>query len=36
MNTSTRLRGIDDNDSDDIDDAFEKKLEDEASLEKKI
>ena len=35
MNTSTRLRGIDDNDSDDIDDAFEKKLEDEASLEKK-
>ena len=35
MNTPTRLGGIDDNDSDDIDDAFEKKLEDEASLETK-
>ena len=35
MNTSTRLGGIDDNDSDDIDDAFEKKLEDETSLETK-
>ena len=30
MNTPTRLGGIDD-----IDDAFEKKLEDEASLETK-
>ena len=35
MNTSTRLGGIDDNDSDDIDNAFEKKLEEEASLETK-
>ena len=34
-NTPTRLRGIDDNDSNDIDDSFEKKLEDEASLETK-
>ena len=35
MNTPTRLGGIDDNDSDDIDDAFEKKLDEEASLETK-
>ena len=35
MNTPTRLGGIDDSDSDDIDDAFENKLEDEASLETK-
>ena len=35
MNTSTRLGGIDENDSDDIDDAFENKLEDEAYLETK-
>ena len=35
MNTPTRLGGIDDNDSDDIDDAFEQKLENEASLETK-
>ena len=35
MNTPTRLGGIDDNDSDDIDDAFENKLEEEASLETK-
>ena len=33
MNPPTRLGGIDDNDSDNIDDAFEKKLEEEASLE---
>ena len=35
MNTPTRLGGIDDNDSDDIDDAFENKLENEASSETK-
>ena len=35
MNTPTRLGRIDDNDSDDIDDASEKKLEDEASFETK-
>ena len=35
MNTPTRLGGIDDNDSDDIDDAFEKTWEEEASLETK-
>ena len=35
MNTPTRLGGIDDNDSDDIDDAIEKKLEYEAFLETK-
>ena len=35
MNTPTRLGGIDDNDSDDIDNTFEKKLEKEASLETK-
>ena len=35
MNTPTRLGGNDDNDSDDIDDAFEKKLEEEASLKTK-
>ena len=34
-NTPTRLGGIDDNDTDDIDDAIEKKLEEEASLETK-
>ena len=35
MNTPTRLEGIDDNDSDDIDDALENKLEEEAYLETK-
>ena len=35
MNTPTRLGGIDYNDSDDIGDVFEKKLEEEASLETK-
>ena len=35
MNTPTRLGGIDDNDSDDIDDAFENKLEKKTSLETK-
>ena len=35
MNTPSRLGGIDDNDNDDIDDAFEKKLDEEASLETK-
>ena len=35
LNTLTRLGGIDDNDSDDIDNSFEKKLEDETSLETK-
>ena len=35
MNTSTRLGGIYDNDSDDIDDAFEKILEEKTSLETK-
>ena len=35
MNTPTRLGGIDDNDSDGIDDAFENKLEEETSLETK-
>ena len=35
MNTPTRLGGIDDNDSDDIDDEIEKKVEYEAFLETK-
>ena len=35
MNTPTRLGGIDDNDSNDIADTFEKKLEDETYLETK-
>ena len=35
MNTPTRLGEIDDNDSNDIDDAFENKLEDETCLETK-
>ena len=35
MNTPSRSGRIDDNDSDDIDDAFEKKLEEEAYLETK-
>ena len=35
MSTPTRLGGIYDNDSDDIDYAFKKKLEDETSLETK-
>ena len=35
MNTLSRSGRIDDNDSDDIDDAFEKKLEEEASLKTK-
>ena len=35
MNTPTRLGGINDNASDNIDDAFKKKLEDETSLETK-
>ena len=35
MNTPTRLGGIDENDSVDIDDAFQKKLEEGASLETK-
>ena len=35
MNTPSRLGGIYDNDNNDIDDAFEKKLDEEASLETK-
>ena len=35
MNTPSRSWGIDDNDTDDIDDTFEKKLDEEASLETK-
>ena len=36
MNTPSKSGGIDDNDSDDIDDVFEKKLDEETSLETKF
>ena len=36
MNAPSRSGGIEDNDSDDIDDLFEKKLDEETSLETKF